>query len=39
MNTLTMPADVAAATAFFLSRDAERITGQVLHVDAHLSLV
>ena len=39
MNSLTMPADVAAATAFFLSRDAERITGQVLHVDAGLSLV
>lgn len=39
MNTLVMPADVAAATAFFLSREAERITGQVLHVDAGLSLI
>ena len=39
MNSLAQPADVAAATAFFLSRDAERITGQVLHVDAGLSLV
>lgn len=39
MNSLTQPADVAAATAFFLSREAERITGQVLHVDAGLSLV
>ena len=39
MNTLALPADVAAATAFFLSREAERITGQVLHVDAGLSLI
>tara|TARA_A100001037_G_scaffold294459_1_gene312297 strand:- start:989 stop:1753 length:765 start_codon:yes stop_codon:yes gene_type:complete len=39
MNSLAQPADVAAATAFFLSREAERITGQVLHVDAGLSLV
>ncbi len=39
MNTLVMPADVAAAAAFFLSREAEHITGQVLHVDAGLSLV
>jgi len=39
MNMLARPADVAAATAFFLGREAERITGQVLHVDAGLSLV
>lgn len=39
MNSLVQPADVAAAVAFFLSREAERITGQVLHVDAGLSLV
>ncbi len=39
MDTLVMPADVAAATAFFLCREAEHITGQVLHVDAGLSLV
>ncbi len=38
MNTLIMPVDIAAATAFFLSREAEHITGQVLHVDAGLSL-
>lgn len=39
MGTLVMPADVAAAIAFFLSREAEHITGQVLHVDAGLGLV
>ncbi|NKB57668.1 MAG: SDR family oxidoreductase [Alphaproteobacteria bacterium] len=39
MKTLVTPADVAAAIAFFLSREADRITGQVLHVDAGLDLL
>ena len=39
MKTLVQPSDVAAAVDFFLCREAERITGQVLHVDAGLSLV
>jgi 3-oxoacyl-[acyl-carrier protein] reductase len=38
MKTLVMPEDIAAAIAFLLSREAGRITGQVLHVDAGLSL-
>ncbi len=39
MKTLVAPDDVAAAIAFLLGRDAARITGQVLNVDAGLSLV
>ena len=39
MKTLVAPADVAAAIAFLLGRDAARITGQVLHVDAGLNLL
>ena len=38
MKTLVGPEDVAAAIAFMLGRNAARITGQVLHVDAGLSL-
>lgn len=39
MKTLVAPEDVAAAIAFLLGRDAARITGQVLHVDAGLNLL
>ncbi len=39
MRTLVAPDDVAAAVAFFLSRESGRITGQILHVDAGLSLL
>lgn len=39
MRTLVAPADVAAAIAFFLGREANHITGQILHVDAGLGLV
>jgi NAD(P)-dependent dehydrogenase (short-subunit alcohol dehydrogenase family) len=35
---LCEPADIAAAIAFLLSREARQITGQVLHVDGGLSL-
>lgn len=35
---LCTPEDIAAATAFLLSREAGQITGQVLHVDGGLSL-
>ncbi|WP_378945640.1 SDR family NAD(P)-dependent oxidoreductase [Mesorhizobium sp. ANAO-SY3R2] len=35
---LTLPADVAAAIQFLLSRDASQITGQSLHVDGGLTL-
>ena len=38
MKTLVAPDDVAAA-AFLLGRDAARITGQVIHVDAGLGLL
>ena len=36
---LGTPDDVAAAIAFFLSRDTSHITGQTLHVDGGLSLL
>ncbi|MEM9811568.1 MAG: SDR family oxidoreductase [Pseudomonadota bacterium] len=36
---LATPADIAAAIAFFLSDEAEHITGQTLRVDGGLSLV
>ncbi|MEL6517625.1 MAG: SDR family oxidoreductase, partial [Pseudomonadota bacterium] len=36
---LAKPRDVAAAIAFFLSDEAEHITGQCLRVDGGLSLV
>jgi len=39
MKTLVAPDDVAAAVKFLLSREAARMTGQVLHVDAGLSLL
>jgi enoyl-[acyl-carrier-protein] reductase (NADH) len=39
MKTLVTPDDVAAAVQFLLSRDAARITGQVIHVDAGLGLL
>jgi NAD(P)-dependent dehydrogenase (short-subunit alcohol dehydrogenase family) len=39
MKTLVAPDDVAAAVAFLLGRSAGRITGQILKVDAGLSLL
>jgi NAD(P)-dependent dehydrogenase (short-subunit alcohol dehydrogenase family) len=39
MGTLVTPDDIATAISFFLSREAAHVTGQVLHVDAGLSLV
>lgn len=39
MKTLVAPDDVGAAIAFLLGRDAGRITGQILKVDAGLSLL
>lgn len=39
MKTLVAPDDVAAMAQFLLSRDAARITGQVIHVDAGLGLL
>ena len=38
LGRLAEPMDVAAAIAFFLSREARYITGQVLHVDGGLGL-
>jgi 3-oxoacyl-[acyl-carrier protein] reductase len=39
MKTLVAPGDVAAAVEFLLGRDAARVTGQVIHVDAGLGLL
>ncbi len=36
---IARPADIAAAVAFLLSREAEHITGQILRVDGGLSLL
>ncbi|MCB1328803.1 MAG: SDR family oxidoreductase, partial [Maritimibacter sp.] len=37
-GNLAEPEDIAAAIAFFLSREAGHITGQVLRVDGGMSL-
>ena len=39
MGRIALPADTAAAVDFLLSRDAQYITGQVIHVDGGLTLL
>ncbi len=39
MGRIALPADTAAAVSFLLSREAQYITGQVIHVDGGLTLL
>ena len=39
MGRIALPADVAAAVNFLLSREAQYITGQVIHVDGGMTLL